>query len=103
MTTLTAIMTVFGAEGAFGLPAWAGNCPPECIQSNGESSALSGFRNGRSDPGRKAAKGDDTAGADGGGAGGMDTTDRLPIALTCAAYRQPGDARQQLSGAHPPG
>lgn len=28
MTTLTAIMTVFGAEGAFGPPAWAGDCPP---------------------------------------------------------------------------
>jgi hypothetical protein len=24
----------------------------------------------------------------------MDTTDRLPIAVTSAAYRQPGDARQ---------
>ena len=60
-------------------------CSPECIKSNGESSALSGFRNGRSDPGRKAAKGDDTASAAGAVSLGMDTTDRLDIAVTGAA------------------
>jgi hypothetical protein len=78
-------------------------CHLECIHSDGESSALSGFRNGRGDTGGAAAGGGDAAGAVGGGACGMDTTDRLPIALTCAVYRHPSDAQRQLSWAHAPG
>ena len=63
----------------------------------------SGAGNGRGDPGRAVAKGNDAAGADDSVSRGMDTTDRLPVAVTCAAYRWPDDARQQLSRAHSPG
>ena len=63
----------------------------------------SGAGNGRGDPGRAAAEGGDATGASGAVFHGMDTTDRLPIAVTSAAYRRPGDARQQLSRTHAPG
>ena len=62
-----------------------------------------GAEDGRGDPGRAAARGGDVAGIAGALSRRMDTAARLPIVLTCAAYRRLGDARLHLSRAHRPG
>jgi hypothetical protein len=64
---------------------------------------VAGAEDGRGDPGWAAAEGGDAAGVAGALSRRMDTAARLPIVLTCAAYRRLGDARLQLSRAHPPG
>jgi len=62
-----------------------------------------GAEDGRGDPGWAAAKGGDTASAVGATSRGMDTTERLPFAVTCAGYGHPSDAQRQFAGPHAPG
>ncbi len=55
---------------------------------------VAGAGNGGGNPGWKAAEGGDAAGGFGAVSLGMDTTGRLPVPVTCAAYRRSHGARR---------